>query len=164
MPTFQLQARTASGYDEVELLKSIYYGTKPVVHKALDTDSYPLDPQTGVAGTCVEVDLMDPRFDLILTVDAYETPERLKNAPDRAARIRDGLKAIAGARNKIGVWLNLGGHKFWSSTYDNSDVISETVSRWCITHDAERDGDSGLCLNFNRSMGNCQFVNAVPQE
>lgn len=117
MPTFQLQVRTASGYDEVSLVKDIFASTKEFVRDVLDTESYPIDPQTGVSGTCVEVNLMDGRFDQILTVDALEKSERLVGAQERVDELCRKLKAISGKMDKIGVWLNLGGHKFWASTY-----------------------------------------------
>lgn len=117
MPTFQLQLETAYGHEEVDLVKTIFAGTKTIVRDALITENHDIDPQTGVAGTCVEVNLMDGRFDQILTVDALAFDERLNGAQRRVDRICRDLKAISGKRDKIGVWLNLGGHKFWASTY-----------------------------------------------
>ena len=29
---------------------------------------------------------------------------------------------------------------------------------WCTTHEAVRDGDSGLCKNFNQDQASCEFV------
>ena len=117
MPTFALQTRAASGHDEVEELKSIFHGAKNVVRECLNTESYPLDPLTGVAGTCIEVNLMDSRFDILLTVDALETEERLADAQVRVDQICRRLGHYTSTRNKIGVWLNLEAHKFWASTY-----------------------------------------------
>ena len=90
-----------------------------ILAPALSTPSMKLDRDEGLIHSIIEPLKSDPRFDIVMTINAYDLPERVYNRQSIADTILAHLFACY-PRLNIGVWLDLGAHRVWVSSYDES--------------------------------------------